>query len=200
MVWNDQGKIASDTTVSGSTTYLYDTDGNLILRTDPGSATLFIGDTQIVETLTGSALTATRYYAAAGTVLAERSSTGDVQYLIPNRQGTDTLAVDAASQAVTRRQYTPFGQARGTTRQPGRATGGTSGALPTPPPTWRTRRPRVRRGRRALHLPRPRPGGGPEPDGRLRLRRKRPGHRQRPVRPDVLPGRRRRRQHPGAGG
>ncbi|MBC3844535.1 hypothetical protein GXW82_43440 [Streptacidiphilus sp. 4-A2] len=46
-----------------------------------------------------------------------------MQYLIPNRQGTDTLAVDAASQAVTRRQYTPFGQARGTTRQPGRATG-----------------------------------------------------------------------------
>ncbi|MBC3844536.1 hypothetical protein GXW82_43445 [Streptacidiphilus sp. 4-A2] len=37
MVWNDQGKIASDTTVSGSTTYLYDTDGNLILRTDPAA-------------------------------------------------------------------------------------------------------------------------------------------------------------------
>ncbi|WP_370064385.1 polymorphic toxin-type HINT domain-containing protein [Streptacidiphilus sp. MAP5-3] len=114
MVWNDQGKLASDTTASGSTTYLYATSGNLILRTDPGNATLFLGDTQIVETLTGSALTATRYYTANGTVIAERSNTGDVQYLIPNRQGTDTLAIDSTTQATTRRQYTPFGQTRGT--------------------------------------------------------------------------------------
>ena len=115
MNWNDQGKLASDNTVSGSSTYLYDTSGNLILRTDPGTATLFLGDEQIVENTGTASLTATRYYSIGGTTIAERSSTGDVQYLIPNRQGTDTLTIDAGTtQTVTRRQYTPFGQTRGT--------------------------------------------------------------------------------------
>ena len=113
--WNDQGNLASDTTVSGSSTYLYGTSGNLILRTDPGTATLFIGDEQIVENTTSLSLTATRYYSIGGVTIAERSSTGDVQYLIPDRQGTDTLAIDAGlTQTVTRRQYNPFGQTRGT--------------------------------------------------------------------------------------
>ena len=115
LTWNDQDKLASDTTAAGTSTYLYDTSGNLILRTDPGTATLFIGDEQIVENTTSLSLTATRYYTIRGTTIAERSNTGDVQYLIPNRQGTDTLAIDAAAtQTVTRRQYTPFGQVRGT--------------------------------------------------------------------------------------
>jgi len=115
LTWNDQGKLESDNTVSGSSTYLYDTSGNLILRTDPGTATLFIGDEQIVENTATLSLTATRYYSIGGTTIAERSNTGDVQYLIPDRQGTDTLAIDAGTtQTVTRRQYTPFGQVRGT--------------------------------------------------------------------------------------
>ncbi len=115
MNWNDQDKLASDNTVSGTSTYLYDTSGNLILRTDPGTATLFIGDEQIVENTGTLSLTATRYYSIGGTTIAERSNTGDVQYLIPDRQGTDTLAIDAGTiQTVTRRQYTPFGQVRGT--------------------------------------------------------------------------------------
>ena len=114
LTWNDQGKLATDATSSGTTNYLYDSSGNLVLRTDPSQATLFIGDTQIDEATTNQALTATRYYSVGGTTIAERSNTGDIQYLIPNRQGTDTLAIDYQAQAVTRRQYTPFGQTRGT--------------------------------------------------------------------------------------
>ncbi|MFC4036691.1 RHS repeat-associated core domain-containing protein [Streptomyces polygonati] len=113
MTWNDQGKLATDTTSSGTTSYLYDADGALVLRTDPNQATLLIGDAQIVEDLSTHALTANRYYSIAGVTIAERSSTGDVQYLIPNRQGTDTLAIDYQTQSVTRRQYLPFGQDRG---------------------------------------------------------------------------------------
>ncbi|MFF7159271.1 RHS repeat-associated core domain-containing protein [Streptomyces sp. NPDC008139] len=54
----------------------------------------------------------TRYYELGGDTVAERSSTGDVQYLIPDRQGTDTLAVDYQTLAPTRRSYLPFGQER----------------------------------------------------------------------------------------
>lgn len=56
--------------------------------------------------------TGTRYYTVGGTVIAARTGV-DIQYLIPDRQGTDQLAVDASSYAVTRRQYLPFGQTRG---------------------------------------------------------------------------------------
>ncbi|MFD8725805.1 RHS repeat domain-containing protein [Streptomyces sp. NPDC059629] len=112
LTWNDRGKLATDTTNSGTTSYLYDTDGGLVMRTGPGQATLFVGDAQITEDLTTHALSGTRYYSIAGTTVAERSSTGDIQYLIPNRQGTDTLAIDYQTQAVTRRQYLPFGQTR----------------------------------------------------------------------------------------
>ncbi|MBC3840553.1 hypothetical protein GXW82_10720 [Streptacidiphilus sp. 4-A2] len=183
MTWNDQGKLAGDSSSSGSTSYLYDTDGNLILRTDPGTATLFLGDEQIVENTATASLTATRYYSLGGTSVAERSNTGDVQYLIPDRQGSDTLAIDAsAMQAVTRRQYTPFGQVRGTAPAswPGDKgyVGGTTdaatdlenlgareydpapGASSAPTRSWRPPTP---------------------PALRLRLCRQRPRHRQRPV-------------------
>ncbi|MFF3140529.1 RHS repeat domain-containing protein [Streptomyces sp. NPDC057927] len=116
LIWNDQGKLATDTTSSGSTGYLYDAEGNLALRTDPGQATLFLGaaNEQIVENTGTQALTGTRYYAIGGVTTAERSSTGDIEYLIPDRQGTDTLAIDYQTLTVTRRQYAPFGTTRGT--------------------------------------------------------------------------------------
>ncbi|SDO89877.1 intein C-terminal splicing region/RHS repeat-associated core domain-containing protein [Actinacidiphila guanduensis] len=114
MDWNDQGKLASlsDTATGGTTTYLYDTDGNLVLRTDPGQTTLFLDGQQVVEDNATHALTATRYYDLDGTTIAERSSSGDVQYLIPDRQGTDTLAIDYQTLAATRRSYLPFGGER----------------------------------------------------------------------------------------
>lgn len=34
-------------------------------------------------------------------------------YLVPDRQGTDELTIDSSTYAVTRRQYLPFGQTRG---------------------------------------------------------------------------------------
>ncbi|MEU3514000.1 RHS repeat-associated core domain-containing protein [Streptomyces sp. NPDC006654] len=114
LTWNDQDKLATDTTSAGTTDYLYDADGNLVLRTAPGKATLYLDDEEIVENTGSHTLSGTRYYALGGTTVAERSSSGDIQYLIPDRQGTDSLAVDYQSQAVTRRQYLPFGKVRGT--------------------------------------------------------------------------------------
>jgi RHS repeat-associated protein len=133
LTYDDQGKLASDTTSAGTTTYVYDADSNLLIRRDPGQNTLFIADEQITQNITTSAITATRYYAIGGTTIATRTG-NDVQYLIPDRQGTDELAVDASTYAVTRRQYLPFGQARGTppTAWPGGDKGYVGG---TPDPT-----------------------------------------------------------------
>ncbi|MBZ3917408.1 RHS repeat-associated core domain-containing protein [Streptomyces acidiscabies] len=114
LVWNHQNRLDTDTTSGGTTSYLYGLDGGLVLRTDPTQATLYLGDEELVENLSTKAVTGTRYYSIAGTTVAARSSSGNIQYLIPNRQGTDYLSVDYQTQAVTRREYLPFGGTRGT--------------------------------------------------------------------------------------
>lgn len=111
LTWNDQGKLGGDTTSAGASTYLYDADGNLLVRRDPGSTTLFLDDEQIV--LSGGTATGTRFYSLGDTEVAARTGSNAVSYLAPDRQGTDTIAIDAATQAVTRRQYLPYGQVRG---------------------------------------------------------------------------------------
>ncbi|MEX3101812.1 MULTISPECIES: RHS repeat-associated core domain-containing protein [unclassified Streptomyces] len=115
LTWNHQNRLDTDTTADGTTSYLYGLDGGLVLRTDPTQATLYLGDEELVENLSTKAVTGTRYYSIAGTTVAARSSSGNIQYLIPDRQGTAYLSVDYQTQAVTRREYLPFGGTRGTT-------------------------------------------------------------------------------------
>ncbi len=114
LTWNDQGQLSTDTTAAGTTHFLYDADGDLLLRKDPGQTTLYLDDEQLVLPTGTGTVTGTRNYQAAGTDVAVRSGSGAVSYLIPDQQGTDELAIDSASEAVTRRQYLPYGQARGT--------------------------------------------------------------------------------------
>ena len=116
LTYNDQGKLASDTVAAGTVGYVYDADDNLLLRRDPGTTTLFMGDAELALNTTTGAITGTRYYTIGKETIATRTAgtnSGNVQYLIPDRQGTDQLLIDSATQAVTRRQYLPFGGVRG---------------------------------------------------------------------------------------
>jgi RHS repeat-associated protein len=133
LTWDDQDKLATDTTSAGTTSYVYDSTGNLVVRRDPGQTTLFVGDEQIVlNTSTASAM-ATRYYTIGTATVASRTGTANPVYLIPDRQGTDELAVDGVTESVTRRQFLPFGQARGTV--PGVWPGGDKGYVGGTPDT-----------------------------------------------------------------
>ena len=114
LTWNDQGKLASDVTNAGNTAYVYDADGNLVARRDPGQTTLLIGDEQIVYNTATKTSVATRYYSIGGTTIAAATGAAAPVYLIPDRQGTDQMAIDGVTEAVTTRQYLPFGQTRGT--------------------------------------------------------------------------------------
>lgn len=109
--WNDQGQLQSTTSSAGTTSYAYDTTGAQLIMRDPGSTTLNLGYAQLVDT--AGTLSGTRYYSIGGVTIAERTSAGVVSILVPDRQGTDELAVSAtAAQTVTRRQYLPFGGLR----------------------------------------------------------------------------------------
>ena len=117
--WDDAGRLSSVKTSDGTTSYLYDADGNLLIQEDTPTSgdptdTLYLSDEQIVQDNTTKALSATRYYSVGGTTIAARASAGTVDYLDGNQEGTATLAVNATTLAVTRRYYDPYGNPIGT--------------------------------------------------------------------------------------
>jgi RHS repeat-associated protein len=122
LVWDDLGRLQSVSTTGGSpttTSYIYDADGNQLIRRDPGQTTLFAGDTEVVVNTTVTPhvlLGAVRSYTHGGTgaVIAIRSSLsgGGLYYVVNDAHGTATLAMDSTTQAVSRQQYTPYGQQR----------------------------------------------------------------------------------------
>ena len=126
LTFNDQGELSeADTVNSGGTTtaktsYVYDANGNELIRRDPGQTTLFAGDTEIVvnTSVTPNALLgAVRSYTSGGTgnPVAIRSSLGSVQvldYEFTDPHGTATLEMDATTQKVARQEFTPYGVPR----------------------------------------------------------------------------------------
>ena len=115
LTWNDQDRLTNDTTATGGTSYLYDADGDLVVRRDPGKTTIFVGDEQLTLDTTTNGVSGCRYYSIGGATVAMRTSlTTNPQILVPDRQGTNELTIDAGSHVVTRRQFLPFGGTRGT--------------------------------------------------------------------------------------
>jgi RHS repeat-associated protein len=121
--WDDEGSLAEVVAAVGSTStttkYLYDADGNQLIRRDPGSTTLFAGDTQVVinTAVTPAAdAGAMRVYThgGGGAAVAMRSTLpdGGTKYLFNDPHGTATLAMDTTTQQVSRQQYKPYGEQR----------------------------------------------------------------------------------------
>ncbi|MQY36163.1 hypothetical protein SRB17_41600 [Streptomyces sp. RB17] len=112
--YDDEGKLAelSSTGSAGDTKYLYDADGNQLIRRSPDATTLYTGDEEITLKKGAASADGVRYISIGGETVATHSSDGHFTYLIPDREGTSTLAVDSQTQAVTRRQYKPFGEQR----------------------------------------------------------------------------------------
>ncbi|MEU4220832.1 RHS repeat-associated core domain-containing protein [Actinoplanes sp. NPDC026623] len=122
--WNSEGRLAkvvSTGAAGGTTEYLYDADGKQLIRRDPGRTTLFAGDTQVVVNTAVSpavVLGAVRTYThgGGGYAVAMRSTLpgGDgAFYLFNDPLGTAGLTVDTTTQAVSRQQYKPYGETRG---------------------------------------------------------------------------------------
>jgi RHS repeat-associated protein len=119
--WNDQGQLAQDsvapvsgtgaggTAASTTYTYTYNAEGTLLLRADPASTTLLLGDEEIVLNASSNTITATRYYSLGGTTIASQTAGSDLQYLTGDQHGTESIAIDAATGNVTRRYFDPYG-------------------------------------------------------------------------------------------
>ncbi|WP_405809444.1 RHS repeat-associated core domain-containing protein [Streptomyces sp. NBC_01520] len=121
LTWNAEGKLAELTEGNRKTSYLYDADGNLLIRraAGDGESVLYLGATEVHRSVTGGTTKkwGTRSYSAGGAVIAVRTNESGNQrltFLAGDHHGTSGLAIDATTQAVVKRYFTPFGAARGT--------------------------------------------------------------------------------------
>ncbi|MFB9367223.1 RHS repeat-associated core domain-containing protein [Kitasatospora albolonga] len=119
MTWTPDGNLESAKTGTGTSTYVYDTEGNRLLRRDPGSTTLYLGSTELTLNTIGNTVSGTRYYSTAGGPTIVRSSDGRLAYTAADHHNTGTTSVDAATLQVQRRATKPFGEERGAQPTPG---------------------------------------------------------------------------------
>ncbi|WP_159424694.1 RHS repeat-associated core domain-containing protein [Streptomyces sp. TLI_053] len=119
LIWDAQGHLATDKP-AGSTDgsgYLYDADGNRLLRKDANLVTLYLGETELTWDKVSTEVLGTRTYTHNGTVVAVRTGKPGggttVVFQTTDRQGTATTTIDGANQQVTRRRKTPYGAPRG---------------------------------------------------------------------------------------
>ncbi|MFE6746382.1 ricin-type beta-trefoil lectin domain protein [Kitasatospora purpeofusca] len=112
--YDAEGRTASVTTGTVTSKYLYDANGDLLIQRGPEGTVLhlFGGAEQITRSADGTGVTANRYYEQPDGTTVVRSSTGSISYQPANPQNTSTLQIDAATRAVTRRAFDPYGAPR----------------------------------------------------------------------------------------
>ncbi|WP_159394110.1 polymorphic toxin-type HINT domain-containing protein [Streptomyces sp. NRRL S-495] len=120
LTWNGEDKLSSVTRTgqAGATSYLYDADGNQLIRRNPGKITLNLPTDEVtLDTATGAmsnvrtvggggGLTYTRVTASIG------GGTAVIQAADPHGTNGVQIAMDGP-QSVTRRPTDPFGNPRG---------------------------------------------------------------------------------------
>ncbi|MFE9442732.1 RHS repeat-associated core domain-containing protein [Streptomyces sp. NPDC006602] len=101
-------------------TYVYDVEGNVVLRTSKNEKVLYLDGQELHSTTAGTK--ASRYYAMDATAVAVRvangTTNGTLIWLLSDTQSSTQLMVVQATGVVTRRRYLPFGEQRGSTALP----------------------------------------------------------------------------------
>ncbi|WP_329492987.1 RHS repeat-associated core domain-containing protein [Kitasatospora herbaricolor] len=107
-----------------TTTYLYDADGNQLIRRNPDKTTINLGTDELtLDTATKTNQTGTRYYPIPGgmTIVRTGAGTAPGTFVVQNadHHGTNTTSVDLNTGAINRRPTDPFGNPRGSQPAPG---------------------------------------------------------------------------------
>ncbi len=111
--WNAEGQLSSVTEGAATTSFLYDADGNRLLRKDATGTTLYLPGQEVRLTGTGSKLN-TRYYTHAGVTVATRAA-GTLNWLSSDQHGTTNVTINkSGTQTTSVRRETPYGLARDT--------------------------------------------------------------------------------------
>ncbi|MFF2382632.1 RHS repeat-associated core domain-containing protein [Streptomyces sp. NPDC058108] len=118
LTWSQEGHLDTLKEAISTTGYVYNPDGSLLIRRNTkGETVLYLGSTEVhLDTTTSTAkYWAQRYYTGGGSTIALRSNktgTATLTWLAADQHGTSSLALDATTQAITKRYTTPFGAPR----------------------------------------------------------------------------------------
>ncbi|MGV9920802.1 RHS repeat-associated core domain-containing protein [Streptomyces cellulosae] len=115
LTWSAEGKLHRLTQGPRATDYLYDADGNLLIRAATnGERVLYTGATEVHLRKDGTTWAQRRYGTQETTVAlrTNESGTTKLHYLVADHHGTSNLAIDAGTQAITRRYLNAFGEER----------------------------------------------------------------------------------------
>ncbi len=115
MTWDAEGEIATSVDSTGTTSYIYDGDGNRLIRKDPTGKTLYLPGQELRFTTAGSTLRCTRYYSHGDDIVAMRTAADGVVWLVGDHHNTAQVSVKAVGQDTSIRRETPFGTLRQTT-------------------------------------------------------------------------------------
>ncbi|MFC4045166.1 polymorphic toxin-type HINT domain-containing protein [Dactylosporangium siamense] len=105
LTWDSEGHLATVSDSAGVSSYVYDASGARLVAKDPAGATVYLAGYELRKV--GGTVTGTRYYG-----VASRTPSG-LTWVAADHHGTGQLAIDAVTQAVTRRKTDAFGNPRG---------------------------------------------------------------------------------------
>ncbi|MFG1710332.1 RHS repeat domain-containing protein [Nonomuraea sp. M3C6] len=113
LIWDAEGNLESVTEAGKTTSFVYDGDGDRLIRKTPADATLYIDDMELRFDYAKDVVEQTRYYTIGGEPIAVRTPDNQVYFLANDHQGTAQAAVNASSGDLAVRRMTPFGEDRG---------------------------------------------------------------------------------------
>jgi RHS repeat-associated protein len=113
LTWDIEGELVRLTEGTKTTDYLYDANGDLLIRRGPDKTVLYLAGQELHYDTAANTFSAQRYY-PAGDATAIRTETS-LSWMVDDHHGTASMTVDATTQAITRRYTKPFGDARGAT-------------------------------------------------------------------------------------
>ncbi|MFE3327796.1 RHS repeat domain-containing protein [Streptomyces sp. NPDC059176] len=112
--WDAEGHLKSVTQGTVTNSYLYDSEGERLVRKDSTGTTLYLPNGNELRLDQAGTVTGTRHYLAGEVPVAVRTQS-KLTFVFGDHHGTGTTQVSAdAVQTVTRRKSTIFGEARGT--------------------------------------------------------------------------------------
>ncbi|WP_309113162.1 polymorphic toxin-type HINT domain-containing protein [Saccharothrix sp.] len=111
--WAVDGELTKVTEGDTETAYVYDADGDRLLRRDPEGTTLYLGSTTEVRVDKVGLVTGTRYYEHNEDTIAVRTGENTLSWLSADHHDTAETSVDAESLSATHRLLLPFGEERG---------------------------------------------------------------------------------------
>ncbi|MDT5024223.1 MAG: hypothetical protein QOE61_649, partial [Micromonosporaceae bacterium] len=111
LTWSAEGQLATVKDNTGTSSYVYDADGNRLITKDPAGKTLYLPGQELRVNNDGAVQSCTRYYSYGGKTVAQRTAAG-LTWLVSDTQNTASISVDALTQQATVRHLTPYGDSR----------------------------------------------------------------------------------------